>query len=60
MRVEGESLFQQRGRHPDDGSEQQVLRLPTQLRAIPNSEHLVYRQDYVNERSNDFEFLFSF
>ena len=44
MTVEGECLFQQRGRHPDDGSEQQVLRLPTQLRAIPNGEHLFDRQ----------------
>ena len=44
MTVEGECLFEQRRRHPDDGGEQQVLRLPTQLRAIPNGGNFVYHQ----------------
>ena len=49
MTMEGECLFQQRGRHPDDGSEQQVLRLPTQLGAIPNGEH--FFKDFNNLHS---------
>ena len=34
----------QRGREPDDGGEQQVLRLSSQLRAVPYGDRLHHRR----------------
>ena len=36
----------QRGREPDDGGEQQVLRLSSQLRAVPNGDRRLHQHHH--------------